>query len=198
MRLDYALYGLAVVLFILSGLFFVFIKENEGQLVYVASTAVLGILSIGAGLAQRPKSAVAVSPEAIPAPPAPPPEPSPTITAPEAGSTEATAAAVSTTAIEPSPVTLPAVEAPPPVPAPVIQPEPAPTPDVASVTSKESKSELLQIRGINESRVAQLNSNGILSIQDLANASADDLASKLGVSPKIVKMWVGSAKKLAK
>ena len=55
---------------------------------------------------------------------------------------------------------------------------------------------LTQIRGINEKRAVQLRANGINSVEDLAKASASDLATKLEVSPKIVKMWIGSAKKL--
>ncbi len=199
MRLDYALYGLAIVLFILSGLFFVLIPENEGQLVYVVSTAVLGILSLGVGLAQRPKPPVVTAPpEALSAPPAPPPESSPPSTAPATAQTEMTPASPPPTAIEPAPVSLPAVEAPPPVPVPSPPTEAVPVAEAAPAPSAESKSELIQIRGINEARVLQLRANGIVTIRDLANASADDLAPKLGVSPKIVKMWVGSAKKLVK
>lgn len=199
MRLDYALYGLAIVLFILSGLFFVLIPENEGQLVYVVSTAVLGILSLGVGLAQRPKPpVVAVPPETVTAPPAPPPETIPPLAAPEHAQTESPAASTPTTSIEPAPVSLPAVEAPPPVPIPPPQTTAVPVTEAEPTSTAKSVSDLIQIRGINEARVAQLKANGINNIRDLSNASADDLASKLGVSPKIVKMWVGSAKKLAK
>jgi predicted RecB family nuclease len=54
------------------------------------------------------------------------------------------------------------------------------------------------IKGINEKRAAQLKEFGIESIDALANASAEDLARNLTISPKIARMWIGSARKLKK
>jgi predicted flap endonuclease-1-like 5' DNA nuclease len=54
------------------------------------------------------------------------------------------------------------------------------------------------IRGINEKRAVQLEAVGIYSIAELANASPEDLAKNLIISPKITRMWIGSAKKLKK
>ena len=43
-----------------------------------------------------------------------------------------------------------------------------------------------------------MKSVGVNSVEDLAKASPEDLAAKLEVSPRIVKMWVGTAKKMVK
>jgi predicted flap endonuclease-1-like 5' DNA nuclease len=95
------------------------------------------------------------------------------------------------TTIEPPP----APEAPQPAPAQVTAPPaPEPAPQVSSVIPPE----LVKIRGINPKRAEQLKAIGVGTIADLAKASPDELAAKLGVSPKIIKMWIGSAKKLVK
>jgi predicted flap endonuclease-1-like 5' DNA nuclease len=80
-------------------------------------------------------------------------------------------------------------------------PIPAPAAEAQAVDAAATpaqKLELTQIRGINEKRAEQLMANGISSVRDLAGASASDLAAKLNVSEKTVKMWIGSARKLAK
>lgn len=192
MRLDYALYGLAVVLFVLSAIFFVLVAEEDGQLVYVVSTAVLGVLAAVSGIAQRPKppTATIAAQESGPPPPEPVPPASVIMPPPEPESAPAPQVVE-----EPKSQPVEASTEPPPVTPPEETtssiPMPAPEPVL------EAKSELTLIRGINENRVQQLKANGINTIQDLASASPDDLAAKLDVSPKIVKMWIGSAKKQA-
>jgi len=57
---------------------------------------------------------------------------------------------------------------------------------------------LTQVKGIKEKRAEQLKAIGINSINDLADASADDIAAKLHISPKFTGKWIESAKKLAK
>jgi predicted flap endonuclease-1-like 5' DNA nuclease len=76
-----------------------------------------------------------------------------------------------------------------------IPPQQAEAPPQEATTG--AKLEFMQIRGISQNRAEQLKSLGINTMDNLANASALDLAEKLGVSPKIVKMWIGSAKKLS-
>jgi predicted flap endonuclease-1-like 5' DNA nuclease len=91
---------------------------------------------------------------------------------------------------------------PPPTPAPA-----PPTPStVAEVVMEEKaeivteapppKVELIQVKGIKEKRAAQLRAWGISSAEDLAKASAEDLGSKLKISPKITGRWIEDAKKL--
>ena len=55
---------------------------------------------------------------------------------------------------------------------------------------------LTEVKGIGEKRAEQLKALGINSIEDLAKASAKDLAAKLEISPKITRRWVRNAKKL--
>ena len=71
-------------------------------------------------------------------------------------------------------------------------------PETQIPTSSTGHNAFSQIRGINQNRASQLQANGINTLADLAKASSEDLAEKLSISPKIVKMWIGSAKKLLK
>ncbi|MCS7124965.1 MAG: helix-hairpin-helix domain-containing protein [Candidatus Bathyarchaeota archaeon] len=58
--------------------------------------------------------------------------------------------------------------------------------------------ELTEIKGIGVKRAEQLKTLGFKTVEDLAEASAEDLASKLKVSPKITKRWIEEARKLLK
>jgi predicted flap endonuclease-1-like 5' DNA nuclease len=93
---------------------------------------------------------------------------------------------------------------PPPAPAPTVT---APSPAMEVVTEEkpaiivEAKParpmmELTQVKGIGEKRKEQLKALNISSVEDLAKASAEDLASKLKISPKITGKWIENAKQL--
>ncbi len=56
--------------------------------------------------------------------------------------------------------------------------------------------ELTEVKGIGEKRTEQLKVLGINSVEDLAKASAKDLAVKLKISPKITRKWIKNANKL--
>jgi len=56
--------------------------------------------------------------------------------------------------------------------------------------------ELTKIRGIGAKRAEQLEALGIHGIEDLAKASAKNLAKKLKLSPKITRKWIENAKTL--
>jgi len=153
MRSDYALYVVALIFFIITGIGAYMLEEP--QKLWVVSTAVLGFFFIGLGYTQRPK--------------------------PQA----------------------PIIEAPPPAPAPA----PAPAPPTIAETVKEEKAEvvaevapptmgLTEVKGIGEKRKEQLKALGISSVDDLARASAKDLAEKLKISPKITERWIENAKRL--
>jgi predicted flap endonuclease-1-like 5' DNA nuclease len=58
------------------------------------------------------------------------------------------------------------------------------------------KIELTAVKGIKEKRAEQLKILGIRSVEELANASAKDLAGKLKISPKFTEQWIESAKGL--
>jgi len=96
------------------------------------------------------------------------------------------------------------IEAPPPAPAPAL-----PTPSTVTEVVKEEKPEIVveatpvpsmmeltEVKGIGEKRKEQLRALNISSVEDLAKASAEDLASKLKISPKITGRWIENAKKL--
>jgi predicted flap endonuclease-1-like 5' DNA nuclease len=145
MRLDYALYIIAIAFFLLTGFaaLTLTLAESERPL-WVVTTAILGLLSIGLGYSQRPK------------------------------------------------IRATAIEAPPPT-----------TPTVTEVVEKKtpldvapSKIKLTEVKGIGEKRAEQLKALGISSIEDLVKASAEDLAVKLKISPKITGRWIEGAKKL--
>ena len=212
MRLDFILYGVAIVLFVIAAILAVIIPSSQGQIFYSAATAVLAILVAATGYVVRPRTE---KPKQV-SPVSPPPQP-------EAGPVQPS---IVESQVAPAPEPqVPTVETPPPPPvetppvekAPVqksaepnepmpvlLPPEPTPKlsapPEVPAIEASPSMPvmDLTQIRGINAKRVEQLKTNGINSVEDLANASPEELAAKLDLSPRVVKMWVGSAKKLAK
>jgi len=73
---------------------------------------------------------------------------------------------------------------------------PTPVPEPTPTVEKKSPIELVEVKGIGPKRSEQLKSLGILTVQDLAKASAEELASKLEVSPKITTRWIKEAKRL--
>ena len=150
MRSDYALYLVAIIFFIVTGMSLA-LAEN----LWVVATAILGFLFIGLGYTQKPK------PQAI------------------------------------------TVEARPQAPAPEM-PTPSPVPEVMKEEKVETvveitpqKMELTEVKGIGEKRAQQLKALGISSVEDLAKASATDIAEKLKISPKITGKWIENAKTLA-
>jgi len=77
----------------------------------------------------------------------------------------------------------------------VPQPQPAAIMETPAMTETL---ELTQVKGIGEKRATQLKAIGISSVDDLAKASAADIAKKLQMSSKITKKWIDSAKALVK
>src|SRR4030066_1311494 len=61
MRLDYALYALAVVFFIVTAISLVLVAEQVQQSLWVVTTVVLGLFSLGLGYTQRPKAKATAS-----------------------------------------------------------------------------------------------------------------------------------------
>ncbi|MGB9676465.1 MAG: helix-hairpin-helix domain-containing protein [Candidatus Bathyarchaeales archaeon] len=99
--------------------------------------------------------------------------------------------------------------APPPAPTPMPTSTPEPAPIIETVQEEKKEitveatpvsmpptSELMKVKGIGAKRSEQLKALGINTLEDLAKASANDLASKLQISPKITGRWISEAKKL--
>ncbi|MEM3608765.1 MAG: helix-hairpin-helix domain-containing protein [Candidatus Bathyarchaeia archaeon] len=145
MRSDYALYGVAVIFFIMTAI--VAISSVEFREVWIISTAVAGLFFASLGYTQRPK-------------------------------TKATEVSQTTQA----------------VPAAVVETEEK---KVEIIAETAPKMELTEVKGIGAKRAEQLKTMGISSVEELAKASAKDLAAKLKISPKITAKWIENAKKLA-
>jgi predicted flap endonuclease-1-like 5' DNA nuclease len=157
MRSDYALYVVAIVFFILTG---VVVAYSVEQQLWIVTTAVLGLVFIGLGYTQRPRQITSIT----------------------------TTPGIATQITTP----------PPPPPVQTAVKEKIKEEKTEQVEALPSATGLIQVKGIKEKRAEQLKTIGINSIDDLANASASDIAAKLQVSPKITGKWIESAKELAK
>jgi predicted flap endonuclease-1-like 5' DNA nuclease len=171
MRLDYTLYALAAILFIITVVPFVapIAGENpETQSVWVVASVVLGLLSLGLGYTQRPKTEAQACQPAIAATQQTLPETQPT-TPMEAPQEEKTEALMEKSVMKEPPT---------------------------MATYRTTTMDLTQVKGIGERRAAQLKALGINTVDELANASAKNVAEKLKISPKIVDKWISSAEEL--
>jgi len=96
--------------------------------------------------------------------------------------------------------------APPPPPPTMVAPK---TPEIAQETKTEEKIEtqpapmvtikpithdLLEVKGVKEKRAQQLKALGINNVEDLAKASAEDLATKLKIATYFTGKWIENAK----
>lgn len=177
MRLDYVMYVVAGLFFIITIISAVTTYMEATQSLWVVSTVVLGLLSIGFGYFQRPRAMVQASQSNVPVS---------ETAAPQTIQSSAEPVKV----VEKSPV----IET-------TIAVEP-PTQTSSTVTETTSnlpvthvkRSQVKRIKGIGQKRAAQLNSLGINSFEELAKASAEDVAKNLQISPKIVKKWISEAK----
>jgi predicted flap endonuclease-1-like 5' DNA nuclease len=66
----------------------------------------------------------------------------------------------------------------------------------ATEITPPTKLELIAVKGIKTKRTEQLKAIGISSVEELANASAEFVADKLRISPKITGRWIEEAKRL--
>ncbi len=192
MRLDYILYAVAAVFFIITAASLALVAEATQRSLWVVTTIVLGLFSLGLGYYQRPKTKT--SPSEMPVTPQPATMPQPQRSATDdAREMEAFQAENVSRKVETQIVPLSVSPSPMQVPSPIPVLAPTTEPSAVGVSSKE----LVRVKGIGGKRAAQLESLGINNIDDLANANAAEVASKLGVSVKIVEKWVSGAKKLA-
>jgi predicted flap endonuclease-1-like 5' DNA nuclease len=192
LRSDYLLYALAAVFFIITAVSLVMVAEQAQKSVWVVTTVVLGLFSLGLGYYQRPKVKSVASEPSVSVPPATMPQPQHSATD-DAHEMEASKAENVGMAVE-API-LPA--SPTPVPMQVSPPMPVLAPVPVVETSATSKDELTRVKGIGAKRAAQLKAQGINNIDDLAKASVGDVVAKLGVTRKVAKKWIANAKELA-
>jgi predicted flap endonuclease-1-like 5' DNA nuclease len=168
------LYVLAALLLIITVVPFVApigVETTETRSVWVVASVVLGLLSIGLGYSQRPKTEAQACEPAVPTPQKtmPPTQPATTM---DTVKEEKTMKA---------PMEKPAMK------------------EATAVSAPAAATvDLTQVKGIGEKRAMQLKALGINSVDKLATASAKNIAKKLKVSPKIVKKWVDSAKEIVK
>ena len=173
MRLDYTLYVLAALFFVITAVALVVNLPQTEQSLWVVTTVVLGLLSIGVGYYQRPKTQTQACQPAVPIsqPTIAQTQPAIPVVAPLEEKTEAP------------------TEAPPVM-------EVTPVAEVANPVRRKLR--LTRVKGIGEKRVAQLKALGINSLDELAKASADEIAKNLQISPKITRKWVAAAEELRK
>ncbi len=171
MRLDYTLYILAALLLIVAIVPIVApigVETTESRSIWVIASVVLGLLSIGLGYSQRPKTEAQACQPSIPTAQKTLLETQP-ITTEEESEGEKTEAPIKTSALEKA---------------------------LTQATPIVPKISLTQVKGIGEKRATQLKSLGINNVDDLARVSAKKVAKKLKISPKTVDKWVTSAKEL--
>ncbi len=184
MRLDYTLYTLAVVFFIITAVSAVLLN-GLNQLLWTIPSAAMGILSLGVGFSRKPKTQ---TPQAQPTQ-------TQTIQLPQAAEEEP----VTQPLIETSTPEIPAQAEPiPNEPPATLTAKTAPAPPTIEATPNLAEQELTKVNGIGQKRAAQLNAIGIKTIPDLAQASAEEIAQKLKVSPKITAKWIQNAQQLHK
>lgn len=171
MRLDYVMY-------IIAGLFFIvtivaavstYITEMTTRQLWIMSTVVLGLISIGFGYFQRPKAIIQTS--------------QPNATTPKVAVTQTIQAPAEPVAVVETTATIESTPQ---------SPTSTETTSNMPVTHVK-RSQVKRIKGIGQKRAAQLNALGINSYVDLANASAADVAKSLQISPKTVKKWITEA-----
>ena len=168
LRLDYILYVIAAMVFIATGMALGY--QVAYRELWVISTVVLGLAFVGLGYMQRPKARPIAVEASTPISGVPLTSP-PTITDPGAPSL-ITASQQSQETVET-----------------VVTQE-------GSAGAPSKNISLTDVKGIGEKRAERLRSVGINTVEELARASAEDLAAKLKVSPRMAMTLIENAKKL--
>jgi predicted flap endonuclease-1-like 5' DNA nuclease len=95
----------------------------------------------------------------------------------------------------------------PPAPAQTLTPPPEPAHTISAEVAKQEETtaivevpkhalDITQVKGVKAKRAEQLKAIGINTVDELANASAEDVGTKLKISPKITERWIADAKAL--
>ena len=166
MRLDYVLYVVAIMCFIVTGAVAAYATtQAQDQNLWIVTATVVGLAFIGVGYTQRPREGTQTQIAVSPPPPPPIPQTPKAVEVKIENKVEEIKAE--------------------PQPAPVIEVKP---PSVG----------LLDVKGIKDKRAQQLKTVGINSVEDLAKASAEDLAAKLKIAPYFTGKWIENAKEILK
>jgi predicted flap endonuclease-1-like 5' DNA nuclease len=209
MRSDYALYVVAVIFFVITIISLLALSSDFERNLSAVATVVLGLLFAGVGYTQRPRAKT----ETAHAPVTHAPVTHAPVTHAPVTHAPVTQAPVTHAPVTHAPVTQAPVTHAPVTQAPVTQV--ALSPPAVSGTVKEAaqqkiepvvepitaavqplKMELTAVKGIKEKRAEQLRSLGISSVEQLANASAEDLAKRLKIAPYFTQRWVENAKEI--
>jgi len=204
------MYGLAVIFFVAAGACFALLSGDQRSLA-VVSTIVLGLLALGLGYSQRSRSATSITttqPEIQPTTASIQPETAQAVPTQPTMSTEETRTDTISapipkkeTEIVVAPIT--AIQEKPKTEMQQLMEIPVKTETRLSTETPSLNHppitpafEITHIKGIKEKRAAQLRSLGIANPKDLAKSSANDIAHRLKISPKIVENWIAEAKQL--
>ncbi len=194
MRFDYLFYVLAVVFFALTAVSIAIVTDQTQQSLWVVGTVVIGLFSAGIGIYYRPKKQIAAMQSSN----------SPVTDQPTGQTTAeqpvtATPDTLQMEKAKATPIAVASSSAPIMT---VAKQELATSAPIASIVTEPPASpmpsELTVVKGISVKRAEQLNTLGVRTIEDLAKASPEDLAKSLAVSPRITRMWIGTAKKQKK
>jgi predicted flap endonuclease-1-like 5' DNA nuclease len=202
MRSDVTLYVVAAFFFALTITSAVIFTDAERSL-WIVSTAVMGVLSVGLGYYQRPKTKSTIQKiQTTPVAPVPAEPIEQAAPVQEENVNEQVQVTEEPTPVENTQAIEEQVEtaAPeneistPSSPQEETSKEIAQTEARPTTVEQPAETPLTNVKGIGEKRAAQLNALGINTVKELAQASVEDLAKRLKVSPKIVAKWVEAAK----
>ncbi len=185
MRSDYLLYILAILFFLGTVASAALVVELGERILWILITVILGIISLSFGYYYRPRVKTLMSEV---------PKIETTSEVADAHVREAHLEESVEKHVEPAgtPVSIT------PIPMQDITPVALPTPVAAVEPPAPVENALTEVKGVGPKRAAQLNAQGINTVDDLARASPENLANNLGVSPKVTQKWVQGAKELQK
>jgi predicted flap endonuclease-1-like 5' DNA nuclease len=199
MRLDVTLYIVALISFIFTPISFILLNGTEGTLC-MAIAAILGIICVGLAYytGQKTKTIIIKGPTTSTIP-----TPTKTNTQPistQDDNKEVAEVVEEEVAEEIIEQTMPPVQdvpvediQPTETAVPITETSANQTPTVPTQAETNDLS-LANVKGVGEKRVIQLNAIGIHTAKDLAQASVEDIAKGLKISPKIATKLIEAAK----
>ncbi len=185
MRSDYLLYVLAILFFLATVASAALVVEFGERILWIIITVILGIISLSFGYYYRPRVKTSITET---------PKIETTSDVADAHVREAHLEESVEKHVEPTDTPVSTT----PIPMQDIAPVSMPAPVATVEPSTPVENVLTEVKGVGPKRAAQLNAQGIITVDDLARASPESLAKNLVVSPKITQKWVEGAKELLK